>query len=186
MEVAILNASQSDCWEFSNSLCRCAYRIVYRDFKVAKINAFHLIQNIIICRHSKNVAELSPELQERRLFLYFIFLLSERNLQRYKKWKACHLTFVFFLLFTVHIRLMNWQFWPHYWENWLVCCVCSDCVSEWVCVCAQASVILLSLVCFKMFWEKNILRILRLVHSKESKRDFSNVFCKAEKTACEY
>lgn len=57
-----------------------------------------------------------------------------------------------------------------------VCVFLTVCLSECVYAYVQASVILLSLVCLKMFWEKNILRIIRLVHSKESKRDFSNVF----------
>lgn len=155
--------------EFSNPLCHCAYSIVYRDLKVAKFPCF--IWYRICSRHSKMLLNSRVNYEKVDFFLYFI-LYSEINLRRYKIWKPCHLDFCF-LLFTVHIMFMNWQFWPYYWEDWLLCCVRYDCVSEWVCVYVQASVILLSLVRLKMLWEENI---LRFVHSKDSKRDFSNVF----------
>lgn len=155
--------------EFSNPLCHCAYSIIYRDLKVAKFPCF--IWYRICSRHSKMLLNSRVNYEKVDFFLYFIFY-SEINLQQNKIWKPCHLNFCF-LLFTVHIMFMNWQFWLYYWEDWLLCCVRYDCVSEWVCVYVQASVILLSLVCLKMFWEENI---LRFVHSKESKQDFSNVF----------
>lgn len=44
VEVSILNASQNACcWEFMNPLCHCAYSIVYRDLKVAKLISFDTV-----------------------------------------------------------------------------------------------------------------------------------------------
>jgi len=60
------------------------------------------------------------------------------------------------------------QFYPYNWENWLISCVC---------VCTSVGIITVSCM-FKNVFERNVLRIIRLVHSKESKQDFSNVFVK--------
>lgn len=56
-------------------------------------------------------------------------------------------------------------------------------MSEYVCVCLRTRVSNITVAClFKNVLRKNnILRIIRLVNIKESKRDFLNVFCKAEK-----